>query len=73
MSFREVKDTVSARTKQKENEIYNVSAWFRLAVLSCFSSDVQFPAPPVNEDGEENWKNSYNYLKALQKKQQGRC
>lgn len=73
MSFQEVTDTVSARIRHKESEIYNLSAMFRLAVLSSFSSDVQFPAPPDKNGGEENWKNSYNYLKALQKKQQGRC
>jgi hypothetical protein len=45
----------------------------RVAVLSVFSKDVQFPQPPDKEQKTEgDWKNSYKYLKALQEHQR-RC
>lgn len=69
MSLREVRDTVNSRIKQRNDEIYTLSSMIRVAVLSVFSSDVQFPAPPEHEK-EQSWKNSYNYLKALQEKQE---
>ena len=70
MSAQEVRDTVNSRIKQRNDEIYSLSALIRVAVLSVFSADVQFPAPP-DESKERDWKNSYNYIKALQKLQQG--
>ena len=66
MSLREVQDTVSSRIRQKNDEIYSLSALIRVAVLSVFSDKVQFPAPPDQEEKQQNWKNSYNYMKALQ-------
>jgi hypothetical protein len=72
MSVQEVRDTVNSRHKQKQNDIYALSAMVRVAVLSAFSDKVKFPSSPFPEEKTEgNWKNSYNYLKALQKKQQG--
>jgi hypothetical protein len=74
MSLKEVQDTVTARFRQKNNEIYTLSGMIRVAVLSVFSKDVQFPQPPEKEQKTEgDWKNSYNYLKALQEKQRRRC
>ena len=70
MSLQEVKDTVNSRFKQRNNEIYTLSGMIRVAVLSVFSKDVEFPdAPDMEQNAEGKWKNSYNYLKALQKKQ----
>ena len=69
MSLQEIKDTVNSRFKQRNNEIYTLSGMIRVAVLSVFSKDVKFPEAPDNQSHEGNWKNSYNYLKALQKKQ----
>jgi hypothetical protein len=68
MSLQEVQDTVNSRLRQKNDEIYTLSAKIRVAVLSVFSDEVKFPAPPDHEK-EQDWKNSYNYLKALQEKQ----
>jgi hypothetical protein len=70
MSVQEVKDTVNSRHKQKQNDIYALSAMVRVAVLSAFSKDVKFPEPP-NEEHKGDWKNSYNYMKALQKLKKG--
>jgi hypothetical protein len=70
MSLKEVQDTVNSRLRQKDDEIYTLSAMIRVAVLSAFSKEVQFPAPP-DQQKEQNWKNSYNYLKALQKAEGG--
>jgi hypothetical protein len=70
MSLKEVQDTVNSRLRQKNDEIYTLSAMIRVAVLSAFSDKVQFPAPP-DQQKEQNWKNSYNYLKALQKAEGG--
>lgn len=66
MSLREVKDTVYSRFKQRQRDIYTLSARVRVAVLSCFSDDVTFPSPPTfdNED-QGDWTNSYNYMAAL--------
>ena len=69
MSLQEVRDTVNSRLKQRRNEIYALSSMIRVAVLSVFSKDVKFPEAPDKQSSEGNWKNSYNYLKALQKKQ----
>lgn len=71
MSLKEVQDTVSSRIRQKNDEIYSLSALIRVAVLSVFSDKVQFPAPPDKGEKQQNWKNSYNYLKALQKAEGG--
>lgn len=68
MSLREVRNTVDSRIRQKNNEIYSLSGMIRVAVLSAFSKEVQFPAPPdSSENGSGNWENSKNYMKALQK------
>lgn len=71
MSIQEIKDTVNSRIKQKTDEIYTLSGMIRVAVLSAFSEKVKFPAPPDQDEQEGNWKNSYNYLKALQKVRKG--
>ena len=71
MSLQEIRDTVHSRNKQKQNEIYALSSMIRVAVLSVFSKEVRFPDPPSEERKEGNWKNSYNYLKALQKIHKG--
>ena len=74
MTPKEVRDTVTLRIRQKENEIYTLSGMIRVAVLSAFSDKAKFPASAEEAFGKEkegNWKNSYNYLKALQKKQGG--
>jgi hypothetical protein len=74
MSLKEVQDTVTFRFRQKNQEIYTLSGMIRVAVLSVFSKETKFPDPPYNEQDEEgNWKNSYNYLKALQENQRRRC
>lgn len=68
MSLREVRSTVDSRIRQKNNEIYSLSGMIRVAVLSAFSKEVQFPAPPDSSEKESgNWENSKNYMKALQK------
>lgn len=67
MTLQEVKDTVNSRFKQRQNDNYTLSSLIRVAVLSCFSKEVRFPDPPSEERKEGDWKNSYNYLKALQK------
>lgn len=69
MSMKEVQDTVSSRIRQKNDEIYTLSGMIRVAVLSVFSKDVQFPASPESQEEQQNWENSKNYLKALQKRQ----
>ena len=46
MSLREVKDTVYSRFKQRQRDIYALSARVRVAVLSCFSEETTFPPPP---------------------------
>ena len=69
LSLQEVRDTVNSRIRQKNEEIYALSGMIRVAVLSAFSADVKFPAPPNKNERAENWKNSYNYMKALQSKQ----
>lgn len=72
MSPKEIRSTVNSRIRQKNNEIYALSNMIRVAVLSAFSSSVQFPAPPENgEKKAENWENSKQYLKALQQKMRG--
>ena len=71
MSLQEVRDTVSARIRKKNDEIYALSGMIRLAVLSVFSSEVQFPSAPQTEDSGESWQNSKKYLKALQKVHKG--
>jgi len=68
MSLGEIRSTVDSRIRQKNNEIYALSGMIRVAVLSAFSEEVQFPAPPDSGEREEgNWMNSKNYMKALQK------
>ena len=71
MTLQEIRDTVNSRYKQRQNEIYSLSAMVRVAVLSAFSKDVKFPPPPFEEERQGDWKNSYNYLKALQKIHKG--
>lgn len=71
MTLREVRDTVNSRIRQKNDEIYTLSGMIRVAVLSAFSADVRFPAPPDQEEKQGDWKNSKNYLKALQKIHKG--
>ena len=70
MSLKEVQDTVNSRIRQKNDEIYTLSSMIRVAVLSVFSDKVQFPAPPEGEK-QQNWQNSYNYMKALQQAEGG--
>ena len=71
MTLQEVRDTVNSRIRQKNDEIYTLSSMIRVAVLSVFSSDVQFPSAPTQEEKQGNWQNSKNYLKALQKIHKG--
>ena len=70
MTLQEVQDTVNSRIRQKNDEIYTLSGMIRVAVLSAFSDKVQFPAPPDSQE-QQNWKNSYNYMKALQEAEGG--
>lgn len=73
MTQGEIRDTVTQRIRQKQSEIHALSGMVRVAVLSAFSDKVKFPSSPFPEEKTEgNWKNSYNYLKALQEKQR-RC
>lgn len=68
MTLQEVRDTVYSRLKQRQNDIYALSSMIRVAVLSCFVPDVSFPAPPAEEQDEDNrWRNSYNYMAELAK------
>lgn len=71
MTLQEVQDTVNSRIRQKNDEIYTLSGMIRVAVLSAFSDKVQFPAPPDQGEKQQNWKNSYNYMKALQEAEGG--
>lgn len=71
MSLQEIKDTVNSRLKQKQNDIYALSSLVRVAVLSAFSKDVKFPPPPFEQERQGDWKNSYNYMKALSKIHKG--
>ena len=76
MTPQEIRDTVNSRLRQKQNEIYTLSGMIRVAVLSVFSDKCKFPvssdeAFSREEKREGNWKNSYNYLKALQKVHKG--
>ena len=73
MSLKEIQDTVDYRIRQKNEEIYSLSAMIRVAMLSAFSGDVKFPSAPYSTETEqgESWKNSKNYFKALQKLKQG--
>ena len=71
MSLQEIKDTVNSRFKQRQNDIYALSAMVRVAVLSAFSKDVKFPEPPNQGNKQGDWKNSYNYMKALSKIHKG--
>lgn len=72
MSLKEINDTVSLRIKAKNNEIYALSGMLRLAVLSVFSKDVQFPSPPDNDENEEGWKKSKAYFKILQERRRNK-
>lgn len=66
MTPQEIRDTVNSRLKQRQNDIYALSSMIRVAVLSCFNEEVSFPAPPAEEQDVDNrWKNSYNYMAAL--------
>lgn len=71
MSLAEINSTVSSRIRQKNNEIYALSGMIRVAVLSAFSKEVQFPAPPDSGENERGWENSKKYLKALQQLKRG--
>lgn len=71
LSVKEARDIITARITQKSNEIYSLSNMIRLAVLSVFSPDVQFPQPPQAEGNENKWKNSKNFMKQLQQAQRG--
>ena len=70
MSIKEVEDTAHYRNRQKSDEIYTLSGMIRVAVLSCFSKEVRFPDPPDHQMDQE-WKNSYNYMKAIQEAEGG--
>ena len=75
MSLREITDTVNSIYKEKQNDVYALSSMVRVAVLSCFSDSVKFPASPEEAFGgeeKENWKNSANFMKALAE-QKRRC
>lgn len=76
MSMQEVRDTVSRRIRQKQDEIYTLSSMIRVAVASVINPENKYPTSAAeafgrNEIREGSWKNSYNYLKALQKLKQG--
>lgn len=75
MSPKEAKDTVYSRIKQRQNNIYSLSGMIRVAVLSCFKEDVQFPDSPYTEDDTEyedgDWQNSKKYMDALSKIHKG--
>lgn len=71
MSLNEVYDVITARNERRNDEIYSLSNLIRIAVLSVFSEKVDFPEPPSNQRKENNWKNSYNYLKKVQSQQRG--
>ena len=76
MTPQEVRDTVTRRIRQKQEEIYTLSSMIRVAVASAINSQNRFPASAAEAFGREekregSWKNSYNYIKALQKLKQG--
>ena len=73
MSLQEVRDTVNSRLKQRRNEIYALSSMIRVAVLSCFNNEVNFPdAPNDNEEREASWEKSYHYMSQLAKIHKGK-
>lgn len=73
MTLQEVRDTVNSRLKQRRNEIYALSSMIRVAVLSCFNSEVSFPEPPQDEEKQEaSWVKSYEYLTELSKIHKGK-
>lgn len=70
MSLQETRDTVFARIRKSNNDIYSQSALNRMAILSSFSKEIKFPEPPEQNErqGEGNlhrWKESKKYMKAL--------
>lgn len=72
MTPQEIRDTVNSRLKQRQNDIYALSSMIRVAVLSCFNEEVTFPEPPDEEQDLDNrWRNSYNYMAALSKIHKG--
>lgn len=71
MSPKEVKDTVYSRIKQRQNDIYSLSGMIRVAVLSCFKEDVQFPDSPYADNKVGEWQNSKKYMEALSKIHKG--
>ena len=72
MSLGEIRSTVDSRIRQKNSEIYALSGMIRVAVLSAFSKEVQFPASPESSENKTgNWMNSKNYMKTLQKARGG--
>lgn len=72
MTPQEIRDTVNSRLKQRQNDIYALSSMIRVAVLSCFKDEVTFPEPPAEEQDLDNrWRSSYNYMAALSKIHKG--
>ena len=66
MSPGEIRDIITLRVKQRSNEIYYLSGMIRTAIVSAFSDKVQFPsAPPGEDEQEQQWKRSRDYMRAL--------
>lgn len=70
MSLQEARDTIFSRIRQRNNDIYSQAAMNRLAIISSFTHEVKFPAPPdqLEHQGEGNvhrWKESQKYMRAL--------
>lgn len=72
MTAREIADTINLRNKKRNNEIYSLAALIRTAIITAFSNQAKFPpAPYSEEEAEEGWKRSKEYMTELSKIHKG--
>lgn len=76
MTLAESRAVIAARNKRRYDDIYDLSAMIRTAILSSFNSQVKFPEKQVEHHethgNVNNWEKSKRYMEELMERRRNK-
>ena len=76
MTLAENRAVIAARNKRRYDDIYDLSALIRTAILSSFNPQVKFPEKQVehveNHGNVNNWEKSKRYMEELMERRRSK-
>lgn len=76
MTLAENRAVIAARNKRRYDDIYDLSAMIRTAILSSFNSQVKFPEKQVEHTeyhgNVNNWEKSKRYMEELMERRRNK-